>query len=174
VPLLLLFVVLPLVELWLLLRVGAVLGAGVTLGLVIVTGVLGATLARRQGLAVFQRLQAELQQGRQPTATMLEGFAILLAGVVLMTPGLLTDALGLALLVPPSRRAILASLRRRFEASLRSGRTQVHTFVGGRPVSGADPLDIGGVGGPRPSERVKDVPFIDVTPPGDEDPAEPA
>lgn len=173
-PLLLLFVVLPMVELWLLLRVGAVLGAGATLGLVVGTGVLGASLARRQGMAVFQRLQAELQQGRQPTATMLEGFAILLAGVVLMTPGLLTDALGLALLVPPTRQAILASLRRRFEASIRSGRTQVHTFVGGRPASGDDPLDIGGGGGEMPPERVKDVPFSDVTPPRDEDPAAPA
>jgi UPF0716 protein FxsA len=161
--LLLMFVVLPILELWLLLKVGAVIGGLAALGLIIATGVLGATLARRQGLAVFQRMQAELQQGRQPTTSMLEGFAILLAGVVLMTPGFLTDVLGLALPVPPSRPAILAGLRHRLEASIRSGRTHVHMSAGGR---GVDPLAPrrGGDAGPTPEGPVKDVPVIDVTP----------
>lgn len=161
--LLLLFIVLPMVELWLLFRVGAVLGGGATLALIVLTGVAGATLARRQGLAVFQRMQTELQQGRQPTATMLEGFAILLAGIVLMTPGLITDALGLLLLVPPTRRAILASFVRAFERSVKSGRTRVHVRMGGRPPppDGAPPQPGATSFAPGP---VKDVGYVDVTP----------
>ena len=138
---LLLFVVLPFVELNLLLRAGAALGWPGTLLLVVGTGVLGASLARSQGGAAWARLQAELAAGRQPGPALVEAFAILLAGIVLLTPGFLTDALGLAILLPLTRRPLLGFLGRRL---VEGGRFQMH-------VGGAGPRPgPGGGAGPRP------------------------
>jgi len=92
--LLLLFIVVPIVELGLLLKLGEWMGALPTLGLIIATGALGAYLARRQGLGVLRRAQAETEAGRLPAGELLEGLLILVAGAVLMTPGVLTDAFG--------------------------------------------------------------------------------
>lgn len=124
-------------ELSLLLDVGHAIGTPATLALILGTGVLGATLARRQGLGVLAKLQHELAGGGAPTATLLEGAAILVAGVLLITPGILTDAFGFLLLVPPTRRLLLAGARRAFERSVKSGRTQVH--VHGVFGTGAQP-----------------------------------
>ena len=71
--------------------------------LVVATGVLGAWLARREGIRVLQKIQSELASGTAPTSAMLEAALIVVAGVVLVTPGVLTDALGFALLIPPAR-----------------------------------------------------------------------
>jgi UPF0716 protein FxsA len=112
--LLLLFIAVPAVELALLIEVGARLGTLPTLGLIVATGVLGAALARHQGLAVLAQVRAETAAGRMPAGPLVDGLLILIAGAVLMTPGLLTDLLGFALLVPPVRIAVMAALRRRF------------------------------------------------------------
>jgi UPF0716 protein FxsA len=102
--LLLLFTIVPLVELFILIKLGGVIGVGPTVAIVIGTGILGAWLARRQGLGVLRRLGAELDQGRLPTEALLDGLLILIAGALLLTPGLITDALGFTLLVPPGRK----------------------------------------------------------------------
>ncbi len=101
--LLLLFTVVPLAELWLLIRIGSRTSATFTIGLVLVTGIVGASLARRQGLQTWQRLQQELAAGKVPSDTLQDGLMILIAGAVLITPGIITDLLGFALLVPPFR-----------------------------------------------------------------------
>ena len=103
--LLALFIVLPLLDLWLLstLAGDSFLGFGFAIGLVISTGLIGASLAKRQGLTAWQNFNSELGQGVLPADAMLDGVLILLAGAVLITPGLITDAVGLALLVPPIR-----------------------------------------------------------------------
>jgi UPF0716 protein FxsA len=112
--LLLLFTVVPLLELFLLVKLGTVVGVGPTIALVIFTGVLGAWLARQQGIGVLRRLRAELEAGRLPAGALIDGLLILVAGAVLLTPGLLTDALGFVLLIPPSRAVVRRILAARF------------------------------------------------------------
>lgn len=117
----LLFTLVPLVELLLLLRIGALVGLAPTLLLVMATGFAGAWLARREGLRSWAAVQAELGAGRLPAAELLHSLLILIAGVVLVTPGVLTDLVGLLLLIRPVRRALIGRLRGRFERALRAG-----------------------------------------------------
>ena len=105
--LLLLFIAIPLVELFLLVQVGERIGLAATVALVVTTGILGASLARQQGLATWSRFQRESAAGRPPGQTLLNGLLILIAGAVLLTPGLLTDLTGFALLVPPIRSQLV-------------------------------------------------------------------
>ncbi len=116
--LLLLFTVVPLIELALLIKIGEVVGLPATIALVIVTGVLGAWLAKNQGVRTLTRLQQELQSVRMPADTMLDGLLIFIAGAVLLTPGLLTDLFGFFLLTPVCRQwlrgVIKTWLQRRF------------------------------------------------------------
>lgn len=114
----LLFTLVPLIELWLLLRIGAWIGAGPTFALVIVTGVAGATLARREGAHAWSAVQAELSAGRIPGRKLLEALLVLLAGVVLVTPGVVTDAVGLLLLVRPIRSQLVKRLEERYRRTL--------------------------------------------------------
>lgn len=108
--LLLLFSLVPLIELFLLIKVGTLIGPWATVLLVIGTGVLGATLARVQGLRALNRVQAELQAGHMPGEALVDGLLILAAGLVLLTPGILTDLAGFALLTPPGRAAARRAL----------------------------------------------------------------
>ena len=100
----LLLTIVPFVELVILLRIAEQFRWGPTILLVIATGAVGAWLARREGLKALSRIQAELERGVMPTTAMVDGALILAAGLVLVTPGILTDLLGLALLVPLFRR----------------------------------------------------------------------
>ncbi len=112
--LLLAFTLVPLAELWLLLRIGAALGGVQTLAIVVITGVIGASLARREGARAWSAVQMELGAGRMPGRELLEALLVLVAGIVLVTPGVLTDAAGLALLVRPVRSAVVRRLERRY------------------------------------------------------------
>ena len=116
--LLLLFTVVPLIELMLLIEIGRWVGLPATIALVLFTGALGAWLARTQGMQTLARLQQELQAGRMPTDALLDGLMIFIAGAVLLTPGLLTDLFGFALLTPACRgvvrRAVSEGFRKRF------------------------------------------------------------
>ncbi len=132
--LLLAFTVLPLVELALLLRVGERLGAGPTLGLVLATGLLGAALARWQGAAAWRAIQVELAQGRLPGRQIVEGLLVFAAALLLVTPGVLTDAAGFLLLVPPARRIAAAGL-----VAWGRSRVQVVGEAGGLPPPGFGP-----------------------------------
>jgi UPF0716 protein FxsA len=111
----LLFTLVPLVELVILIRIGQAISLGPTLAIIILTGVVGATLAKHQGLRTLSNIQTELTQGRVPTADLVDGLMILVAGALLITPGVLTDAVGFVLLVPLSRRILRKRLRRYFE-----------------------------------------------------------
>ena len=116
--LILLFVTVPLAELALLIWVGGQVGLAVTVTLVIVTGILGASLARWQGLATLARFQSRLGAGELPAEDLIDGILILVAGAVLLTPGLLTDCAGFLLLVPVVRRWIRGWLMGRFAARM--------------------------------------------------------
>ena len=114
--LLVLFITVPLIELYLLIRLGKLAGFGPTIGLVILTGFWGAYLARSQGHSILARMQREIQAGRAPAGELIEGVLVLIGGIVLLTPGLLTDLAGFALMVPGIRRKIRDRLKERFAA----------------------------------------------------------
>lgn len=109
------FLVVPLVEIWLLIEVGSVIGAIWTVILVVLTAIIGAALVRAQGLATLSRAQAQLRAGELPAVEMFEGVALIVAGALLLTPGFFTDAVGFTLLVPPLRRWLIRTvMQRRF------------------------------------------------------------
>ena len=114
-----LFTVVPAIELFLLIKLGSVIGAGNTILLIIVTGVTGAQLARFQGFGVLQRIQLDLEKGVMPTEEMINGVLILVGGILLLTPGIITDILGFLLLVPFSRSLIKALVRSRLKDAVR-------------------------------------------------------
>jgi UPF0716 protein FxsA len=102
----LLVLIIPFVEIYLLLKVGGIIGAFPTIFLVVFTAVLGAWLLKQQGFATFQRLRTNLEQGKIPAYEMIEGPIILVGGALLLTPGFITDVLGFACLIPQLRRKI--------------------------------------------------------------------
>ena len=101
-----LFFAFPLLETWLLIQFSGAYGFGNTIILVLVTAVAGSSLAKKQGLEVFKTLQNEVSQGRTPENTLIEGFLILLSALILLLPGLISDALGILLLISPIRKRI--------------------------------------------------------------------
>jgi UPF0716 protein FxsA len=117
----LLFVIVPLVELYILIQIGQVVGLLPTLALVLLTGAAGAALARAEGLRVLWAFQAELAQGRLPQQALLDGICVLIGGAFLVTPGILTDLAGLGLLFPPTRRFVQRRVRRALERRIREG-----------------------------------------------------
>lgn len=145
--LLLLFVLLPAVELALLIELGGRIGTAATLGLIVVTGIVGASLARQQGLGVLRRLQEESQAGHLPAGSLVDGVLILVAAALLVTPGILTDAFGFLCLVPGFRNLAKREIRRRFERAVREQRLDVRVY----PVEGDDGW------GPRQEKVVYDV-----------------
>jgi UPF0716 protein FxsA len=124
------FVVVPLLELYLLITLGRQLGVGPTLGLIVVSGLLGSWLARREGLRVMRTWQAARAEGRVPEEGIMSGVLVLLGGVLLIVPGVLTDAVGLFLLIPPARRWVSARMRRALERGMKSGSVHVTTYGG--------------------------------------------
>jgi len=160
--LLLLFIIVPLVELALLIRVGAMLGLPLTVLIVIGTAILGSSLARQQGLSVMQRLQSELQAGRQPTDALIEGFMVFGAGLVLLLPGFLSDALGLLCLIPFTRQKILGVLKARLASQVGQGPVRVFRFGGSAAPFGGAP------GGPprAPGGPERQAPFGGIPGPG--------
>ena len=127
--LLLLFILVPALEMALLIEVGQHIGTINTLLLIAVTGVVGASLARRQGLGVLRRMQVEFVQGRIPSGSMVDGVIILLSGALLITPGLLTDTFGFLCLIPTTRTMIRSLLWRWLQRHLRVGRIDFPTQV---------------------------------------------
>jgi UPF0716 protein FxsA len=126
--LLLLFVALPAAELALLIEIGRRIGTAPTLLLIVVTGIVGASLARRQGLGVLREVQSETAAGRLPAGSLVDGVIILIAAALLVTPGVLTDAAGFLCLVPAFRQAVKRELLRRLEKAARDGRLEVRIY----------------------------------------------
>lgn len=113
--LILLFVGLPFVEMVILIKLGSEIGFWPTMFVVVATGIVGATLARAQGLWIWIQIQNELTAGRMPAEELVDGLLVLIGGIVLLTPGLLTDLFGFALLVPLTRNIIKRWLRAKFD-----------------------------------------------------------
>ena len=107
-----LFVVMPFVELYVIVQVSHVFGVVTTLGILFLVSVVGAWLVKKQGIEVFRRAQARVDEGRLPGRELVDGVLILFAGVLLLTPGFVTDAVGILLLLPPVRAGVrFAALR---------------------------------------------------------------
>jgi len=122
----LLFTCIPMVELYILLQVGSVIGAANTIVLVVFTGVLGAFLAQREGIRTLQTIQSVMARGEMPGEPLLDALLILVAGFVLITPGILTDILGFLLLFPATRLRIRGWVKRQLERKLSSVNTTVY------------------------------------------------
>lgn len=117
----LLFTLLPALELAILIKVGAHIGAINTMMIIVVTGVTGAYLARFQGFLVLNKIQTSLNQGIMPSSDLMDGLMILVGGIVLLTPGFVTDILGLFLLIPFTRNLIKFLVKNKFETMLKNG-----------------------------------------------------
>lgn len=136
--LVLLFITVPIVELAVLIQLGRLIGLWPTLGVIAVTGMLGAMLASREGLRAWHAFQVEMAQGRMPGRPILDGLSIFAGGALLLTPGLLTDVLGFTLLARPTRRWIQNRLVDRLGGTLmRQGQVFVRTSAGWVRKSGA-------------------------------------
>jgi UPF0716 protein FxsA len=141
----LLFTIVPIVELAILVWIGGETQWWVPILLVIGTGVLGAVLARWQGWQVLQRIRADAAAGRVPADALLDGFLILLAGILLVTPGVLSDLFGVALLIPPVRglvkRGATAWIKRNIEFRVGKQAATFWTHAGdGDPASQRDEI----------------------------------
>jgi UPF0716 protein FxsA len=121
-----LFIGLPVVELALLIKLHGLMGLGPTILLVLATGIAGAALVRRQGIAILFNIQREMANGTLPAPQMIDGIMVLLAGALLITPGLLTDTVGFALLIPVVRESIRGWLRKKLEHKMNNGYIQVN------------------------------------------------
>ena len=119
--LLLLFITVPLVEMMTLVYVSKFIGLGGTLLLIVFTGVIGASLARMQGLEVLREIQNNMAKGNPPALTLVEGLLVLIGGIVLLTPGILTDALGFSLMIPKFRKKTAQLLSAKFKSNIKSG-----------------------------------------------------
>lgn len=123
--LLALFFIIPIIELALLIQVGQWIGFWPTIGIILATGVTGSYLAKREGLSAWRRLQAKLDSGGLPGRELLDGVIILIAGALLITPGVLSDISGIIGLFPPTRALIRKLVMRRLKKALREGRIQM-------------------------------------------------
>ncbi len=113
--LLLLFIIIPILEIYLLIQVGSIIGGLPTILLVILTAFLGTYLLRSQGITTWQKVQDSLQQGQMPAFALLEGLLILLGGALLLTPGFFTDTLGFICLIPGLRKQLILWMSKRIQ-----------------------------------------------------------
>ena len=123
---LLFFTIVPLVELFILIKIGGHIGALNTILLVIFTVLLGAMLVRMEGLRTLRQIQSSLAQGQLPAEELIDGVLIFVGGILLVTPGVLTDLCALILLLPYTRMHFKRWLRRRFDRMVASGNVRLN------------------------------------------------
>ena len=116
-----LFIVIPLIELYLIIKVGSYIGALWTVVIVIMTAVIGVNLLRMQGFNTLKRAQQNMEQGAMPAMEMMEGIVLAVGGALLITPGFLTDTIGFICLIPFTRQALI-------RAMIKRGSVQMHGF----------------------------------------------
>ena len=120
--LILLFTLVPLVELAILIRIGQHMGVAYTIGIVLLTGVAGAYLAKMQGLVTLNRIQEDVNQGIMPADKLFDGVLILCSGILLLTPGLLTDIIGFMGLIPLTRNLLKRWIKAKVEDVISQGK----------------------------------------------------
>lgn len=122
------FTLIPVIELYILIQVGTVIGGFNTILLVLATGFAGAWLARTEGFNTMLKVRMNLEQGVMPAEELMDAVIILVAGIVLITPGLMTDLFGLMLLWPPSRNLFKRFLRKKFDEMKSKGNINITRF----------------------------------------------
>lgn len=127
--LLLVFILIPFIELAILIKIGTLIGFWPTILIVAITGVVGAFLARNQGFSILARIKSELNSGIMPAESLIDGFLVLIGGVVLLTPGLLTDLCGLLMLIPFSRDKAKLYLRKKIEQKITTDHTKTTIII---------------------------------------------
>src|SRR4051795_5700459 len=142
VPLLILFILVPIAELAVIIQVGQQIGVPLTIAILIADSILGSILMRSQGRAAWRRFNAALQSARPPAREVLDGVLVIFGGALLLTPGFITDIFGLAFLLPPSRAVIRRVLVRRFADRMIAAATRGRS----RPASASGPDDVDGSG----------------------------
>jgi UPF0716 protein FxsA len=125
---LLLFILVPLLELYILIKIGGYLGAFQTIALVVITALFGIVLARFEGLRTLQQIRQNLAQGIVPAEEMVDGVLIFVGGILLIIPGVLTDLFALVLLIPYTRTIFKRWLRRRFDRMVASGNVRLQYY----------------------------------------------
>ncbi|WP_028294657.1 FxsA family protein [Oceanobacter kriegii] len=152
-PFLLIFIIVPIIELAVLIQVGGLIGVLPTIAIIFVTAILGVRLLKQQGAGVLLRAQQKMQEGGLPASELAEGFLLALAGALLLTPGFVTDAFGFALLVPAIRHSMIGNVTKFIKPKVMmgggfgqgpQGGPQSSPFEGGQ----ADPF-----GGRRPQRE---------------------
>ncbi|MFW6149343.1 MAG: FxsA family protein [Atribacterota bacterium] len=114
-----LFILVPIAELYILLEIGRRIGVYLTIGIVIVTGIAGAYLVKHQGFNVLYKIKNQMNEGILPTDSLLEGLLILIGGIFLATPGIITDIIGFLLIIPQSRSIVFQYLKKWLMAKIR-------------------------------------------------------
>lgn len=123
----LVLILLPMLEVYVIVQVGAQIGFWNTLGAMILVGLVGSWLVRRQGSRAWRRFNEQVAKGEKPTREIADGLCLILAGILLILPGFVSDILGLALLLPPTRALLRGVIVRRAEGAVAAGRMQVVT-----------------------------------------------
>ena len=128
IKLLILFTLVPIIELYVLLEAGRQIGVGATIGMIFLTGIAGAYLARSQGFNLINRIQTDLDQGRIPAEEMMDGAMILAGGLLLLTPGFCTDLFGFCLLTPATRHFFKIWLKKWLDLKIQRGEINFRQF----------------------------------------------
>ncbi len=128
IRILILLVILPIAEIYVLVESGRVIGVGPTILLVVLTGIAGSWLMRHQGVQLLRRIQGELAAGRIPADSLLDGALVLVGGVLLLTPGFCTDLTGFTMLIPSTRQLWRNWLARWLTRQMASGHLTIHRF----------------------------------------------
>ena len=128
IKLLILFTLVPIIELYVLIEAGRQIGVGATIGMIFLTGIAGAYLARSQGFNLINRIQSDLNQGRIPAEEMMDGAMILAGGLLLLTPGFCTDLFGFCLLTPVTRQFFKVWLKKWLDFKIQRGEIHFRKF----------------------------------------------
>jgi len=126
--LLILFIIVPVTELYILIEVGKRIGSLTTIGIIIFTGIIGAYLVKGQGFMILKKIQNDLNEGIMPGDSLIQGAIILAGGILLLTPGFVTDILGFIFLIPVSRNVIKKYLLKWLKGKIKEGNIYYKEF----------------------------------------------
>lgn len=124
--LVLIFIIVPLMEILLLIEIGSRIGTLNTIVIILLTGILGAYMMRQQGFAILANIRGDLSQGRMPTGELINGVLVLVGGILLLTPGFFTDVVGFLLLIPITRGFVRKKIQLLIQRKIESG--DIHVF----------------------------------------------
>lgn len=144
----LLFILVPIIEIALLIQVAEVIGGFATIALVIITAIVGAKLVRTQGMGALQNVQSQMAQGQMPAKELFTGLCVIIAGILLLTPGIMTDVFGFLLLTPAIRNKLAAGLASQATVRMSAGQGPTsfnqHTHAEPEPRKMSEPTTIDG------------------------------